>query len=164
MTLTYTPNIYKCTCCGELKTECDYYTESYTGKRTNQCKVCINVKRAVERHKAKHGKFVSKEKIRGMENPDYVLADWRDAMIHFGGTCAFCNKPEGRAAKDKMDRDHLIAISKGGKTIRNNIIPACRKCNRGRGNKAWKEWFMEQDFYSEKQAARIQTWAEQTIK
>lgn len=158
-TLTYVPKLYVCSCCGEYKPECDFYKQSYTGARTEQCKTCINVKRSVIRHKAKHGKFVSKEKCRGFgEEVDYELKDWQDAMVHFGGCCAFCGKPEGRSKTDKHDRDHLIAISKGGKTERKNVIPACRQCNRGRGNRDWLEWFKSQAFWSLERAKKIVAW------
>ena len=156
--LHYEPKVYECTCCHQKKPASEFYKESYTDTRTNQCKQCINIKRRVVRDKAKHGKFISKEKIRGMEIPDYSLVDWRDAMLHFHGACAFCGRPEGRSKKDKLDRDHLVPLSKGGKTVRNNIAPACRKCNRGRGNKDWKEWYEAQDFYDPEKAARIEQW------
>lgn len=159
--LSYTPKLYTCTCCGAQKPESEFYRESYTDKRTNQCKQCINIKRRVQRDRAKHGKFISKEKIRGMEVPDYTLDDWRDAMLHFGAACAFCGKPEGRSKKDKLDRDHVIAISKGGKTERRNIVPACRKCNRGRGNRDWKAWFRGQPFWSAERERMIELWINQ---
>lgn len=158
MQLTYALKLYECTCCKAQKIESDFYRESYTGRRTNQCKECINIKKRVQRGKSKHGKFVSKEKIRGFETPDYSLEDWRAAMLHFRGACSFCGKPEGRAKKDKLDRDHLVAISRGGKTIRNNVVPACTKCNRGRGNKNWEEWFPYQEFYTKERAIKIITW------
>lgn len=150
----------ECSCCHKAKPLNEFYTQSYTGFPTNQCKQCINVKRSVERHRLKHSKFISKERVRGFEEPQFSLQDWKDTMVHFGGCCAFCGKPEGRAAADKMDRDHLLALSKGGKTRRGNIIPACRKCNRGRGNKDWREWYRDQDFWDADREANIIIWEE----
>lgn len=159
--LHYTPKLYECSCCHELKPESEYYKQAYTGLRSNQCMTCVKVKKSVVRHKAKHGKFISKERIRGMEEPNFSLEDWKDSMVHFKGCCAFCGKPEGRAKADKMDRDHLVALARGGKTVRNNIVPACRKCNRGRGSKDWREWFRAQPFWSAAQEKRIQGWVDQ---
>lgn len=156
--LSYTPKTYECSCCGAAKTESEFYREAYTDLRTKQCKECINIKKRVQRDRAKHGKFISKEKIRGMETPQFDLEDWKVAMLHFRGSCAFCGRPEGRAKKDKLDRDHLVAISKGGKTVPGNIIPACTKCNRGRGNKDWDEWFKKQSFYSSEREHRLVMW------
>lgn len=157
----YKPPMFVCSCCGEAKPLKDYYTQSYTGQPTGQCKQCINIKRGVQRHKAKHGKFISKERVRGMEEPDFTLQDWKDSMLHFKGGCAFCSKPEGRAKADKMDRDHIVALARGGKTVRNNIAPACKKCNRGRGAREWRAWFREQDFWDPEREARIQNWIDQ---
>lgn len=156
--LTYKPKLFICTCCGEAKPESEYYRQSYTGARTNECKTCINVKRSVQRNKAKHGKFVSKEKQRSMGTVEYDLKDWKDVMVYFHGSCAFCGKPEGRAKADKLDRDHLIPCSKGGKTTRDNVIPACRKCNRGRGNADFEEWFRKQEFFSVERLVKIKQW------
>lgn len=162
MKLSYKPKLFTCICCGAEKPESEYYRQSYTGIRENQCKVCVNVKKSVNRHKAKHGKFISKEKHRNMiDTIDYTLRDWKDVMLHFGGECAFCGKTEGRSKKDKHDRDHVIAISKGGKTVRENIICACSKCNRGRGNRDWDSWFRRQDTWTQEREDRIKAWVEQ---
>lgn len=150
-----------CSCCGKTKPISEFGRESYTNRITNQCKTCINTKRRVQRDRAKHGKFVSKEKQREMTTDiTYSLVDWRDAMVHFGGACAFCGKPEGRGKADKLDRDHLVPVSCGGKTERKNIIPACHKCNRGRGSRNWEQWFSKQDFYSEERCERLREWVQ----
>lgn len=164
MKLSYTPKLYECTCCHSLKPINEFYQESYTDQRTKQCKECINLKKKIQRSKSKHGKFVSKEKIRNMEESQYTFQDWKEAMLHFRGACAFCGKSEGRARKEKLERDHLVAISRGGKTVRNNIVPACAKCNRGRGNRLWQEWFIEQPFYSVEREAKLIEWQENYIK
>ena len=147
-----------CSCCNTAKPLSEFYTQSYTQVLSNQCKTCINVKRSVERNKAKHGKFVSKEKIRGMEAVDYDLKDWRDAMLFFSGGCCYCGVKEGRAKADKFDREHLVPLSRGGKAVRVNIVPACRKCNRGRGNKKLFEWYRAQPFYSREAEEKIVKW------
>lgn len=156
--LSYTPKTQVCTCCGVEKPLSEFYTQAYTGLPTSQCKTCINVKRSVQRHKDKHGKFVSKEKLRSMEVVDYALDDWRDAMLHFAGCCAYCGKPEGRAKSDKFDREHFVPLSRGGTTQRSNIGPACRKCNRGRGNKPIAHWYREQEFWSKEREEKIVQW------
>ena len=151
----------KCTCCGRLKPVGEFYTQSYTGIPTNQCKVCINTKRSVVRHKSKHGKFISKEKQRNFEKPDYDLKDWMDAMLHFGGECPICGCTEGRSKKAKFDRDHIIPLSKGGKTVRNNIMPCCPKDNRARGNRDIFEWFRTQPTWTQEREDRIVAWMNQ---
>lgn len=156
--LHYTPKLYECSCCHEMKPACDFYKQAYTGIRYNECKTCNKIKRSVQRNRAKHGKFVSKEKRRSMEEVNYELKDWRDAMLHFGGQCAYCGRPEGRARADRFDREHFVPLSRGGRTVRSNIGPACRKCNRGRGNKPLFTWFREQPFWSSEREQRIVKW------
>ena len=156
--LSYTPKLYECSCCHKKKPACDFYRQSYTGALSSQCKECTNIKRSVVRHKQRHSKFVSKEKRRGMEEVAYGLDDWRDAMLHFHGECAYCGRPEGRAKADKFDREHFVPLSRGGKTVRSNIGPACRKCNRGRGNKRLFDWFRQQSFWSREREQRIVEW------
>ena len=150
-----------CSCCKQEKSVTEFYKQSYTDKLTDQCKTCINVKRSVQRNKQKHGKFISKERMRAMEEPDYLLKDWKDAMVHFGGECPFCGTKEGRGKKEKFDRDHVVPISKGGKTERRNVIPCCPKCNRGRGNKEVFEWFRKQTFWTQAREDKLRAWIEQ---
>lgn len=47
-------------------------------------------------------------------------------------TCQYC----GRTPQDgaKLAIDHIIPFSKGGKTISENLITSCSKCNAGKGD------------------------------
>lgn len=156
--LTYKPKMQRCSCCGEEKPLSEFYTQAYTGIPTQQCKTCINVKRSVQRHKDRHSKFISKEKQRSMQSVDYSLSDWRDSMLHFGGRCAYCGAPEGRAKASKFDREHFVPLSRGGETLRHNIGPACRACNRGRGNKKIADWYRDQPFWTQERENKIIQW------
>lgn len=149
---------FKCITCGEEKPEVDFYTQAYVGTRTAQCRCCINIKRSVVRSKAKHGKFISKERQRGMEEPDFTLHDWKAAMLYFRGSCVYCGEPEVRTKKGRFDREHLIPISRGGKTDKKNIVPSCPRCNRSRGNKKLFVWFREQPFYNKEREDKIRNW------
>lgn len=159
--LHYTPRTQVCACCGVEKPVTEFYAQSITGLPSAQCKECVNIKRSVVRNKRRHNKFVSKEKSRTGDTPDLSLTDWRDCMLFFRGSCAYCGAHEGRAKDAKLDRDHLVPVSHGGKTVRNNIVPACRKCNRGRGNREWRSWFRTQEFYSVENEQRIDAWAQE---
>jgi len=159
--LTYTPKTRVCSCCGEEKPEYEFYKQSYTGILSNQCKECTKIKKSVVYHKAKVGKFISKERQRGMEEPDYSLKDWQEAMLFFRGSCCYCGCKEGKSKKDKFDKEHFIPVSQGGKTTRSNIAPACKKCNRGRGNKDLITWYRAQPFWTQEKENRIVKWMNQ---
>ena len=47
--------------------------------------------------------------------------------------CKLC----GRSARDgvELEVDHIIPISKGGKTIESNLRVLCKDCNRGKSDK-----------------------------
>ncbi len=162
LTLTYTPAKYICTSCFVPKVDADFYRQSYTGQRSNECRVCTNVKRSVVRNKARHGKFISSEKRRHMVPViEYILKDWRDAMVHFGGECCYCGTKEGRSKDSKFDREHLLPISRGGKTVRHNIAPSCKTCNRARGNKELVEWFRSRKTWTQEREDKIMIWINQ---
>jgi hypothetical protein len=53
-------------------------------------------------------------------------------------TCVYCGKVGG-----KLEADHAIPFSKGGEDSMENLVTACRKCNRQKYNKSveeFKEW------------------------
>jgi 5-methylcytosine-specific restriction endonuclease McrA len=47
-------------------------------------------------------------------------------------TCQYCNTPY---TKHNLTLDHVVPISKGGKTSWTNIVAACGPCNSRKGNK-----------------------------
>ena len=42
--------------------------------------------------------------------------------------------------KSKFEAGHIIAESKGGETILDNLRPICKSCNSSMGNKNWFEY------------------------
>lgn len=50
-------------------------------------------------------------------------------------TCQYCNTPY---TKSNLTLDHVIPISRGGKTRWDNIVAACGPCNANKGNKIQK--------------------------
>jgi 5-methylcytosine-specific restriction endonuclease McrA len=47
-------------------------------------------------------------------------------------TCQYCNTPY---TKNNLTLDHVLPLSKGGKTSWTNIVAACQSCNTIKGNK-----------------------------
>jgi 5-methylcytosine-specific restriction endonuclease McrA len=53
---------------------------------------------------------------------------------HFGGLCAYCS------TRPATTWDHVIPISKGGKTHPGSIVPACMACNSSKKNTNLAAW------------------------
>ena len=53
-----------------------------------------------------------------------------------GSQCQYCGK---KGLYSEFNIDHIVATSKGGKTVWSNVVLACIKCNSKKGNKSLKE-------------------------
>ena len=42
------------------------------------------------------------------------------------GICFYCRRDVGR---DRLTMDHVVPLSRGGKSKKGNIVPACKECN-----------------------------------
>ncbi len=42
------------------------------------------------------------------------------------GRCHYCSKEVGAAA---LTMDHLLPLSRGGRSTKENLVPCCRECN-----------------------------------
>ena len=52
--------------------------------------------------------------------------------------CALCGQPIKKA--DDLSQDHIVPVSKGGKTEIENLQMTHKKCNNDRGNLSMEEW------------------------
>lgn len=57
---------------------------------------------------------------RELRNTDW----WRAKLAK--GVCHYCQKHVGA---DALTLDHVIPLSRGGKTTRGNCVPCCKECN-----------------------------------
>lgn len=155
-------NLAVCNTCGieKIDTEFPKNGTDYNGKvrRRPDCNVCYTIKRKLD--KSKHGKFVNNTKHRTGEEDTYTLKDWKDALIFFGGRCAYCDAEQSR--RKKLTRDHVLAVSKGGLTVRKNIIPGCHHCNCSKADTKMEVWYPKQKFFTSKGMERINAWQSQT--
>ena len=78
---------------------------------------------------------------------------FRDTIKYsFGGLCAYCRSERATTV------DHLRPKSKGGSSLRSNLVPACRACNHSKGSEPWLVWFKQQSFYNETAQELIEEW------
>ncbi len=96
------------------------YHKSYKFDRDDLCAMLKHVKELEEFQS-------SKEYQRKMMSPKLRY----DVLKRDGFRCAICGR--GREDGVKLEVDHIIPVSKGGKTKMSNLQTLCMECNRGKG-------------------------------
>ena len=148
----------RCVFCGEVKSITDFPKNGRNPDGTTayrlDCKVCYNIRR--KETKKRHSDFIGGQKRRGEAAPRLSHQEWKEAVIFFGGACAYCGGTPRR--NQRLTRDHLEPVSNGGTTTQDNIVPACASCNSSKGAEDFKEWFMRQSFFSQERLNRIFKW------
>jgi 5-methylcytosine-specific restriction endonuclease McrA len=53
------------------------------------------------------------------------------------GVCGYCGGP---TPPRDLTMDHIVPISRGGRTTKGNVVPACKKCNNAKKHLLPMEW------------------------
>ncbi|MBW2100704.1 MAG: HNH endonuclease [Deltaproteobacteria bacterium] len=53
------------------------------------------------------------------------------------GVCYYCQQP---VPAKELTMDHIVPISRGGRTTKGNVVPACKKCNNKKKQLLPMEW------------------------
>jgi 5-methylcytosine-specific restriction endonuclease McrA len=53
------------------------------------------------------------------------------------GTCHYCGR---QTAPRQLTMDHVVPISRGGRSTRGNVVPACKDCNNKKKQLLPMEW------------------------
>lgn len=71
--------------------------------------------------------FISEEEIRREKEKARRLrrTHWWSRKIQ-PGVCHYCGAGVGR---DGLTMDHVVPLSRGGKSKKGNLVPACKDCN-----------------------------------
>ena len=72
-----------------------------------------------------------KDKARSLRKTEW----WRKKLEK--GVCYYCNQNVGRL---DLTMDHLVPLSRGGKSKKGNLVPACKKCNNKKKYLLPMEW------------------------
>jgi 5-methylcytosine-specific restriction endonuclease McrA len=77
-----------------------------------------------------------RKRKRRMERVEHDLTadQWAALMAAWGG-CAYCG-----VTGTPLQRDCVLALSRGGRYTVDNIVPACRSCNASKGNHEVTTW------------------------
>lgn len=68
--------------------------------------------------------------------------------------CAYCEDTA-------TSLDHIVPRFRSGSSNRNNLVPACRRCNTSKASSKVDEWFSNQEFFSQVRMDRINNWIKQ---
>jgi len=53
------------------------------------------------------------------------------------GVCHYCRRKVGAAA---LTMDHIVPLGRGGRSVRGNVVPACKACNTRKRSALPLEW------------------------
>ena len=78
----------------------------------------------------------AKRRANRMAKRDHDLTDqqWNELKQAWGG-CAYCGASDG-----PLQKDTVLAISRGGRYTLSNVVPACRSCNASKCNDEVTGW------------------------
>jgi hypothetical protein len=66
---------------------------------------------------------------------DLTTEQWALIQHLWEGRCAYCGEPSG-----SLQRDCVLAISRGGRYSATNVVPACASCNASKCNDEVTSW------------------------
>ena len=53
------------------------------------------------------------------------------------GTCYYCNK---KVAYKNITMDHVVPLTRGGRSTKDNLVPSCKTCNTAKKSMLPIEW------------------------
>ena len=71
---------------------------------------------------------------------DLSAEQWTALKMAWGG-CAYC-----AATTSPLQRDCVLAVSRGGRYTLDNVVPACRSCNASKCNNEVTGWMRRRRF------------------
>lgn len=87
-------------------------------------------KRFWERNKPKWNIYATERRARILKAiGSFSKAEWDGLLEYYGNKCLRCS------TNKRLEADHVIPLSRGGKNSIDNIQPLCRTCNSSKGTK-----------------------------
>ena len=69
---------------------------------------------------------------------DLTEAEWQSRLEEFNYHCAYCNQP---FPERDLEIEHMWPVARGGAHTLQNVVPACKPCNRRKGTLTPLEFF-----------------------
>lgn len=71
----------------------------------------------------------------------YIPDELRSEVIaRSANVCAYCGRRCGLPGRRELEIDHVIPVASNGSNTANNLVVACRQCNRSKGAKQGWRW------------------------
>jgi hypothetical protein len=67
----------------------------------------------------------------------------------------------GYCGEDATSLDHIVPRFRSGSSNRNNLIPACRRCNTNKASARMEDWYIGQEFFTQVRMDKIKAWINQ---
>jgi 5-methylcytosine-specific restriction endonuclease McrA len=105
--------------------------------RKNQAKVAARSKEYREKYPEKRAAWELRRHYRKRGNGgQHSDADWAALLEECGGRCLACGARSEPGRYRRLEKDHIIPITKGGRDDIWNLQPLCRPCNNTKKAKA----------------------------
>ena len=144
-----------CNMCSEVKSLDDFGKDTL-GRPRSRCRLCMN-KSVAKRNKELYKKDAVYRTTRLARNfnrktllaEQYTPDEWHEKVAEYDFSCAYCG------ATVSITCDHIVPLSKGGRNIIDNIVPACLSCNSSKNASDVIEWYTRQNFFSKDRLIKI---------
>lgn len=90
--------------------------------------------RAANPDKLKHHAHAARARRRNAPGRGVTASQWRECVRAHAGRCAYCGQ------KARVQMDHIVPLSSGGRHDPDNITTACATCNRSKGDRPVVVW------------------------
>jgi 5-methylcytosine-specific restriction endonuclease McrA len=98
------------------------------GRRIRACQACgAETKKKAPRGRPRASKPLGWKRAAAKAAHTVDPDTWQAIVVFYGGRCSFCEE------RPWEEQDHLKPIAHGGTNTADNIVPACRPCNREKG-------------------------------
>lgn len=74
--------------------------------------------------------------------------EWPKILRNFHGACAYCGGIEKLVPEHIVSQRILAETDPGGVDLIGNVVPACHRCNEGKGTRSFEQWYPLSPVYS----------------
>jgi endogenous inhibitor of DNA gyrase (YacG/DUF329 family) len=90
------------------------------------------------KEKQRRHEFIRRNRKKGVP-ATFTEQDWETALEYFKYKCVYCDAP-----LTKAHREHFVPLARGGGYTKDNILPACSRCNCKKSDQDPIDWLSSQ--------------------